>query len=457
MRARGTCRPPAVRTCVATNELSHAASCRLSELPRNLGDWANLRTLALSHNRLQQLPPSLSSLVSLERLDAGHNRLAALPAGLDGLPRLEQLLLHSNELAAAPDGLAALTGLTELDLSSNRLVPGGVDAGVLFALTALGSLRLGGNAGLFADGRSSDQQQQLSELGTEGQPVPTAQQQAWRDAWLRGVRPPMGEGSAAPSPGSGVRAAQAAAGAGSSGRGPPCAASTGGGAAPGQLLPLLRHLDLSGTRLGVLPTWLPVGLTELRAAGNGVREVPQWLCARLAGTLFALDLRRNPIERVPKDATHLLQLHVLLLEGCPCASPEACAGPIGSSGAAPRGSRASSAMAVGGSGGGGPDRDFVPPEDSAAWVAGWLMARKAGRPWPPSVRHLAPALLAAAGVPELLPEPSSSGRRPAQPPLSPSFSPQRQEQMPAGGDAPSGAFGGGRRRAAIFVSGPGNE
>ncbi|KAI8463433.1 MAG: hypothetical protein J3K34DRAFT_526994 [Monoraphidium minutum] len=384
----------------------------LAELPPNLAGWSRLKTLCLAGNALAALPPGVTGLASLELLDASHNALAALPPGLQHLQALTSLRAAGNALSAAPPGLAALTGLAELDLSGNRLRPGGVDAAVLAALTRLSCLRLANNPGLF------DAPPAGGGVGGEGRgdDAGAAERAAWLDAWLRGGPPPAAAGPDADA-----------------------AAGSGGGSgdcAEAQLLPALVHLDLSSTGLPSLPAWLPAGVCELRAARNRLSELPAWACARLAGSLRALDLRGNPLARLPSDVTRLGQLQLLLTEGCPCTDPEA---------AAPGGGD-------GGGGGGSPrcrgaGKDAAPPEGSAAWAAGWLTARKAGRPWPPGpgARRLPAALLAAAGVPQPL---DSSRTRGAHPALL-----GEQGAAPAG-DAPGPpavAFGGARRRAAIHV------
>jgi hypothetical protein len=360
--------------------LPHA---RLEELPPDAGEWRALRVLAVAGNRLRRLPPGLAGLDTLEALDASGNRLDALPPGLSRLTRLARLDASGNDLAEVPPGLlAALTGLTDLGLSGNRLRPGGVDAGLLTALQGLTALRLADNAGLFAErGRAGGGGG--GDGGTGGVRLQAAQQQAegrlreWLDEWLLG-------------PGARSRPASAL-----SPRGGPL----GGGAAPGQALPRLRALDLSGTGLPALPAWLPAGLSELRAARNSLRELPAWACARLSGGLAALDMRGNPgLGRLPREVPHLLQLRLLQLEGCACCGT--------------------------GAGAGSPAA-----EGSAEWAAEWLAARKAGRQWPPprGGRRPVVAVFEAAGLP--LPSPQPPGR--AEPPFTMGAKPRASAAWPA--------------------------
>jgi hypothetical protein len=373
--------------------------------------------------------------VSLEALDVSSNGLLALPQGLQHLQKLELLHAQGNQLTGVPSGITALTALTDLDLSTNQLQPGGLHAGVLAALTGLVSLRLADNAGLFTELAHCSRGEGGGGMANL-MPRRAAQQQqaAWLDAWMVGPPQPPDAVTAASREG-GVHSGSPAFGGG----------GCGGGAAgaPGQRLLQLRRLDVSGTSLAELPAWLSPSVTELRAARNRLQELPGSVCARLAGSLRALDLRHNPVQRVPSDITHLLQLQLLLLEGCPCACPE-----MG-----------------GGDACGGTAWEGVPAEGSAAWAAGWLAARKAGRPWPPRPGRwrLPAALLFVAGVPLAPRESSPSARQPAASQLRLRVQ-AGDTPAEAGAEAaatptaqPTAAFGRGRRRAAVCSQPGGTE
>jgi hypothetical protein len=405
---------------------------RLTELPHNLGDWCNLKRLFVTSNRLQQLPPSATALLSLEALGLADNWLRQLPSALHNLENLALVDVRGNALREVPPGLIGLTGLTDLDASGNQLAAGGLPPGLLTALTNLTALRLAGNAPLF------DERRAISPRETDGQgsssggssrggsPTPPTDQQlqaqSWHDAWLQGVDTPAA--AAAP--------------------------KTAGFDTTGhqQLLPQLRTLDLSDTALPSLPTWLPASLTQLSVARNRLTTLPPWLCSRLAGSLGSIDLSGNSqLVRLPNELTDLVQLQALVLAGCPCASPEAAVSlrppssmfkrPI-SSGSSGCGSLPGAAVAA------------VPPpaEGSAAWAAGWLAARKAGRPWPPlpRTRPLPAALMAAAGVPQ--------GRESSAGPAWQQQQQQQQAREPADRAAPPPQqppmVAAGRRRAGII-------
>ncbi|KAF8571300.1 hypothetical protein P879_03022 [Paragonimus westermani] len=115
---------------------------QLSDLPSEIGELVNLKSLILSLNRLQKLPDSLgrlrslvlldvannqltslgnhlADLISLEKLDAFHNCLTSLPSLP---PRLRKLDLNHNRIERLPDGLLQhMPLLNMLDVSSNQL------------------------------------------------------------------------------------------------------------------------------------------------------------------------------------------------------------------------------------------------------------------------------------------------------------------------------------------------
>ncbi|GBF90234.1 hypothetical protein Rsub_03367 [Raphidocelis subcapitata] len=394
---------------------------KLTDLPPNIGDWGALRRLAASGNRLGRLPDGVAALASLRAVVVDGNELTELPPSLGAsAPRLEVLSARGNRLVAAPAGLAACGCMLELDLSSNHLVPGGLDPRLLGALSSLTALRLADNPALFDEREGGSGGGGGGGLGGGGADCSSTGSRQWFEAWL------------------GTQQLQQLQLGAASGRSP--------ADAPARPLPSLRALELSRTGLSRLPAWLPAGLLELSASDCRLQALPAWACARLSGGLYFLDLRSNPIAALPREVSHLVALRALALEGCPCASPEACA-PL-------RGSE-------------------DPPEGSAAWAAGWLAGRKLGRPWPPGprARRLPAALLAAAGVPPQAREDAERATRtpaaattPAPAPAAaPAHEQQRHEQPPAGAapgrDAsapspspPPAAVTTGRRRAAIFVA-----
>jgi serine/threonine protein kinase len=94
--------PPQLRWLILTDN-------QLSELPRELGQCANLQKLMLAGNRLQRLPEELAACQRLELLRIAANRFEALPDWLLTLPRLAWLAYSGNPFSDAHE-VAAVSG-----------------------------------------------------------------------------------------------------------------------------------------------------------------------------------------------------------------------------------------------------------------------------------------------------------------------------------------------------------
>ena len=94
------------------------------QIPPELGDLAELRTLSLEYSELNgHIPPELGNLANLETLDLSWNVLTgSIPPELGNLANLETLDLSDNLLTGSiPPELGNLTNLRRLFLSENRL------------------------------------------------------------------------------------------------------------------------------------------------------------------------------------------------------------------------------------------------------------------------------------------------------------------------------------------------
>ena len=69
------------------------SSLELSEIPEDIGCFANLKLLDLSNNNLSKLPESVSNLSALETLDLSGNRIRTLPKSLNRLTNLKNINL----------------------------------------------------------------------------------------------------------------------------------------------------------------------------------------------------------------------------------------------------------------------------------------------------------------------------------------------------------------------------
>jgi len=75
----------------------------LTELPESFTSLSNLANLYISNNWLTSLPEDFGSLTSLSILDLGYNQLESIPASIGDLGYLEYLFLFNNQLASLPE------------------------------------------------------------------------------------------------------------------------------------------------------------------------------------------------------------------------------------------------------------------------------------------------------------------------------------------------------------------
>ncbi|XP_053305250.1 leucine-rich repeat-containing protein 10B [Spea bombifrons] len=95
---------------------------RLQGLPPSFARLQTLRTLWIERNFLHHFPRVLLSMPSLRCLQMGDNRLKGLPAEMaDAMPGLRGLWLYANRLERVPKVLLRLHGLEILDLDRNRI------------------------------------------------------------------------------------------------------------------------------------------------------------------------------------------------------------------------------------------------------------------------------------------------------------------------------------------------
>jgi hypothetical protein len=95
--------------------------CRLTELPKSIGNLSELASLHLQNSNLSNLPSSIGNLTHLKILKLGGNNLSTLPKEIGNLEQLKVLTLWQNNLNDIPKEIGLLTNLEGLDLNSNNL------------------------------------------------------------------------------------------------------------------------------------------------------------------------------------------------------------------------------------------------------------------------------------------------------------------------------------------------
>ncbi len=93
----------------------------LTELPAEIFQLTNLRSLSLDSNNLSSLPPKLFEITNLTELDLRHNQFSTLPSQIFQLKNLTLLHLGFNPLYTLPSELFQLTTLTEFYLFNTQL------------------------------------------------------------------------------------------------------------------------------------------------------------------------------------------------------------------------------------------------------------------------------------------------------------------------------------------------
>ena len=73
---------------------------KLTELPSEIGDLKELRTLNVRKNQLVSLPTSIQKLQQLEDLDLSYNKLTELPSEIGDLKELRRLNVTGNPLTS---------------------------------------------------------------------------------------------------------------------------------------------------------------------------------------------------------------------------------------------------------------------------------------------------------------------------------------------------------------------
>ncbi|KER24070.1 hypothetical protein T265_14500, partial [Opisthorchis viverrini] len=119
-------------------EAPNVKPCILFSLTLNqASQWRQLVQLDLSYNRITKLPEDFCELANLEDLDLTSNWLKELPVSIGKLTRLVKLNLEFNHITHLPKSIGELENLRVLNLDANRLTRIPCAIGNLHNLTSL--------------------------------------------------------------------------------------------------------------------------------------------------------------------------------------------------------------------------------------------------------------------------------------------------------------------------------
>ena len=93
----------------------------LKTLPSQIGKLENLDHIDLSNNNLIKLPPQIGNLKKLLVLSLDYNNLESLPPQIGNLEKLKFLFLNNNKLKSLPPSIGNLENLQILRLDNNNL------------------------------------------------------------------------------------------------------------------------------------------------------------------------------------------------------------------------------------------------------------------------------------------------------------------------------------------------
>ena len=115
-------------TCPDVMELDLRSNA-LKELPQDLVELKNLRSLRLNYNKFEEVPSIVSSFPKLQLLELSGNQLEAVPMNLRYLTHLKEIDLSGNRFSEFPPVLLVLPVLQSLNLENNTIdkVPDNID------------------------------------------------------------------------------------------------------------------------------------------------------------------------------------------------------------------------------------------------------------------------------------------------------------------------------------------
>lgn len=95
-------------------------NCKLTELPREIGNLKKLKKLWLDGNDLRFLPDEVCSLSLLEELYVPNNNVEKLPENIGKLINLIEINFRNNDLKRLPFSMVLLENLRKIDLRKQK-------------------------------------------------------------------------------------------------------------------------------------------------------------------------------------------------------------------------------------------------------------------------------------------------------------------------------------------------
>ncbi len=92
--------------------------CQMTELPQNVANLKNLKSLKINRTSVEELPLNIGKLSKLETLDCSHSQLKELPLSIGDCKKLENVQLEYTQLTDLPLTFGKLQKITSLDLSN---------------------------------------------------------------------------------------------------------------------------------------------------------------------------------------------------------------------------------------------------------------------------------------------------------------------------------------------------
>ena len=75
---------------------------QIKEIPKELGQLTNIKTLYLTDNQIKEIPSELGKLTNLQELSLNKNQIKEIPKELRQLTNLEWLYLTDNKIKEIP-------------------------------------------------------------------------------------------------------------------------------------------------------------------------------------------------------------------------------------------------------------------------------------------------------------------------------------------------------------------